>query len=118
MNEQMIVAIAVRHGRTLDQPDLAHQLTAQLAWEAWTPIEGLLELPREAEELIDAAGAELGHLTAGGGQRRHAWQCAEAAAWGLAGPLPQLPDRFHRARPPSPRKLRALAGLWQRRHRT
>ena len=73
MNEQMIVAIAVRRGRTLDQPDLADQATAQLAWEAWTPIEGLVELPREAEELIDAAGAELGHLTASG-QRWHAWQ--------------------------------------------
>jgi hypothetical protein len=96
MEKQMIVAIAVRHGRTLDQPDLAHQPTVQLAWEAWTPIGGLFELPREAEELIDAASAELGHLAAGGAQRRHAWQCAEAAAWGFARPLPQLPDRFHR----------------------
>jgi hypothetical protein len=64
MNEQMIVAIALRRGRTLDQPDLTHQPTAQLAWEAWTPIEGLLQLPREAEELIDTASAEL-QLTAG-----------------------------------------------------
>jgi hypothetical protein len=118
MNEQRIVAIAVRRGRTLDQPDLTRQRTAQLAWEAWTPIEGLLELPREAEELIDAASAELGHLAAGGAQRWHAWQCAEAAAWGLARPLPQLPDRFHRAGPKRPRKLRALVGLWHRRHRT
>jgi hypothetical protein len=118
MNKQMMVAIAVRHGRTLDQPDLAHQLTGQLAWEAWTPIEGLLELPREAEELIDAASAELGHLAAGGAQRWHAWQCAEAAAWGLARPLPQLPDRFHRAERTHLRKLRALVGLWHRRHRT
>ena len=116
MNEQMIVAIAIRRGRTLDQPDLADQATAQLAWEAWTPIEGLLELPREAEELIDAASAELGHLTASG-QRWHAWQCAEAAAWGLARPLPQLSDRFHRAGRTRPRALRALAELWQRRHR-
>jgi hypothetical protein len=118
MNEQRIVAIAVRRGRTLDQPDLTRQPTAQLAWEAWTPIEGLLELPREAEELIDTASAELGHLIAGAGQRRHAWQCAEAAAWGLARPLPQLADPFHRAQPRRPRKLRPLAGLWHRRHRS
>lgn len=116
MDEQLIVAIAVRRGRTLDQPDLADQATAQLAWEAWTPLEGLLELPREAEELIDAASAELGHLTASG-QRWHAWQYTEAAAWGLARPLPQLGERFHRAGRTRPGALRTLAGLWQRRHR-
>ena len=97
MNEQMLVARAIRRGRTLDQADPADHPTAQLAWEAWTPIEGMLELPREAEELIDAASAELGHLSTGG-ERQHAWKCAEAAAWGLARPLPQLPDRFHLAR--------------------
>ena len=116
MNEPMIVAIAVRRGRIPDQPNLADQATAELAWSAWTPIGGLLELPHEAEELIDAAGAELGHLTASG-QRWHAWRCAEAAAWGLARPLAQLPDRFHQAGRTRPRSLRALAGLWQRRHR-
>jgi hypothetical protein len=115
MNDQLIVAVAVRRGRGLDQPDLAEHLTAHSAWEAWTPVEALLELSREAEELIDAASAELGHLTAGG-QRRHAWRCADAAAWGLATPLPQLPDPFHRVG----RKrgaLRALVGRRQRRHR-
>ena len=95
MNEHSIVEIAVRRARKLDQPDLADQATAPLAFGAWTPIEALLELPGEAEELIDAASAKLGHLIAGG-RRRHAWKCAEAAAWGLAHPLPQLPDRFHR----------------------
>ncbi|MBV9194616.1 MAG: hypothetical protein JO168_10775 [Solirubrobacterales bacterium] len=117
MHEQMIVATAVRRGRTLDQPDLATHDTAQLAWEAWTPLEGLLELPREAEELIDIASAELGHLGAGCG-RGHAWRCAEAAAWGHARPLPQLPDRFHRARQPQAGVLRrAPRALRQRRHR-
>lgn len=101
MNDQTIIEIAVRHGRTLDQPDLADRATAQLVWEAWTPIEGLIELPRDAEELIDAASAELGHLPLGG-QRRRAWSCAEAGAWGLAQPLPQLRERFHRAGPTSP----------------
>jgi len=103
MNEQVIVAIAGRRGRTLDQPNLADRTTAQLAWEAWAPINGLLELPRDIEDLIDQASAELGHLT-GGGRRRHAWRCAEAGAWGLAQPLPQLPDRFHRARRDRPRR--------------
>jgi hypothetical protein len=91
----MIAAIAARRRRTLDQPDLADHGTAQLAWEAWTPIEALLELPREAEDVIDQASAELGHHITGDG-RRHAWRCAEAAAWGLARPLPQLADQFHR----------------------
>ena len=113
MDEQLIVEIAVRRGRTLDQPDLADQAPAQLAWEAWTPLEGLLELPREAEELIDAASASLGHFTVHG-QRWHAWRCAEAAAWGLARPLPQLPDRFHRT---AAARRGGLAGLWRRRHR-
>ena len=57
---------------------------------AWTPIEGLLELPREAEELIDAAGAELGHLTANG-QRWHAWRCARRPPGGSPGPSPNSP---------------------------
>lgn len=109
MNDQTIIEIAVRHGRTLDQPDLAEQATAQLAWEAWTPIEELIELPRDAEELIDAASAELGHLPLGS-QRRRAWSCAEAGAWGLAQPLPQLRDRFQRAEPtPAPSAGRAVA---------
>jgi hypothetical protein len=117
MNEPMIVALAVCRGRTLDQPDLANHLTAQSAWQAWTPVEELLELPREAEELIDAASASLGHLT-GGWQRRHAWECAEAGAWGLASPLPHLSDRFHRARQERPGVLQTLIAHRRRRHRS
>jgi hypothetical protein len=116
MNERMIVALAAGRGRNLDQPDLAGHATAHSAWETWTPIEGLVELPAEAEELIDAASAELGHL-ADGCRRRHAWRCAEAAAWGRARPLPQLPDRFHRTAA-RPGLRRALAALWQRHRRT
>ncbi|MBO0769357.1 MAG: hypothetical protein J2O48_11800 [Solirubrobacterales bacterium] len=109
MNDQTIIEIAVRRGRTLDQPDLADRATAQLAWEAWTPIEGLIELPRDAEELIDAASAELGHLPLGG-QRRRAWSCAEAGAWSLAQPVPQLSDCFHWAGPTRPGS--ALSAGW------
>lgn len=110
MNDQAIIEIAVRHGRTLDQPDLADRATAQLAWEAWTPIEGLIELPRDAEELIDAASAELGHLPLGG-QRRRAWSCAEAGAWGLAQPVPQLSDCFHWAGPTRPESALSAGSL-------
>ena len=88
MNEHMNAALAARRGRNIDQPDLADHATAQIAWQTWTPVEGLLELPREAEELIDAASASLGHFHGTGWQRRHAWERAEAAAWGLARPLP------------------------------
>ena len=108
MDEQLIVEIAVRRGRTLDQPDLADQATAQLAWEAWTPLEGLLELPREAEDLIDAASASLGHLTAHG-QRWHAWRCAEAAASGTR-PAPPPAARPISTRT-APARRGGLAGL-------
>ena len=98
MNEPMIVALATCRGRTLDQPDLAEQLTAQNVWQAWTPLEVLLELPREVEELIDAASARLGPYSPTGPRRRRAWECAQAAAWGLARPLPQplLPAEIRR----------------------
>jgi len=89
MNEAMIVALAARRERMLDQPDLAEHLTAQNIWQAWTPLEDHLELPRAAEELIDAASADLGHFSPAGPQRRHAWDCAQAAAWGHARPLPR-----------------------------
>ena len=91
MNEAMIVALAARRERMLDQPDLAEHLTAQNIWQAWTPLEDHLELPRAAEELIDAASADLGHFSPAGPQRRHAWDCAQAAAWGHARPLPRPP---------------------------
>ena len=111
MNEPMTVALAICCGRTLDQPDLANDLTAKRACQTWVPVEAVLELPREAEELIDAASARLGHL-AGGWQRRRAWECAEAGAWGLARPLPQLADRLHRARRGRPGVLPALIARW------
>jgi hypothetical protein len=91
MNEQMIVAIAVRHGRTLDQPDLAHQLTAQLAWEAWTPIERLLELPREAEELIDAAGADSATSPPGAGSAGTRGSALRPRPGASPGPSPSSP---------------------------
>ena len=121
MNEPMIVALAARRGRTLDQPDLAEHLTAQNIWQAWTPLDDLLELPPAVEELIDAASADLGHFTPAGPQRKHAWDCAQAAAWGHARPLPQprLPaDLRQLPRPlPHPGVLQALARLWRRRPR-
>ena len=95
MSERLIAAIAARGRRGFDQPYLAERTTVELAWGAWTPIEGLLELPREAEDLIDQASAELAHHVTGE-RRRHAWRCDEAAAWGLARPLPQLLIGFHR----------------------
>jgi hypothetical protein len=120
MDEPMIIALAICRGRTLDQPDLAEHLTAQSAWHAWTPLEDLLELPREAEEVIDAASASLGHFSpTAGRQRRHAWECARAAARGLARPLPQppLPAGVRQPRKARRGARHALAGLWRRRPR-
>ena len=97
MNEQSIVEIAVHRGRTLDQPDLADQAAAPLAFGAWTPIEGLLELPGEAEELIDAASAELGHLD----RRRPAPARVEVRRGGRVGTRAAPPPA---ARPVSPRR--------------
>ena len=89
MGSDIVAQLAGVRGRNLDQPDLAQQSSAGYVWQAWVPAEALVELPWEAEELIDAASAELGHLHGPGWLRAYAWERAEAAAWGLAQPLPQ-----------------------------
>lgn len=87
-NDIMVAQLADRRGRNLDHPGLALYNDASVAWGAWAPTEALTELPREAQDVIDAAGAALGYMCAPHGQRMHAWQTAEAAAWGLARPAP------------------------------
>jgi hypothetical protein len=119
MNEPMIVALAVCRGRNLDHPDLAEHITAQNIWQAWTPVEELLELPPAVEELIDEASAQLGHFTPAGPQRKHAWECAHAAAWGHARPRPhpRLPANLRQLPRARRGAVHTLARLWRKRPR-
>ena len=88
MNEHMNAALAARRERNVDWPDLADDASARIVRQAWTPVEGPVDSPRGTDELLDAASAGLGRLHRTGSAGRHAWRCAEAAAWGLARPLP------------------------------
>ena len=112
MGSDIVAQLAGVRERNLLQPDLDQPSSAAQIWQAWVPAQTLVELPWEAEELIDAASAELGHLHGPGWLRAYAWERAEAAAWGLAQPRPQavLPSAWRPARQ-RPRAIRTLARL-------
>lgn len=117
MNEHVVVRAATLRGRNLDQPDLDLYNTPGIMWQTWAPVESLVRLPCEAEELIDLSCARLGLLAEVGWRRAYAWDCADAAAWGRTRPLPvpRWPRELRPARRGRGGLLHAVGALLRRR---
>ncbi len=75
--EGIIAQLAACREHNLDQPDLLeHHSHPTWAWSAWAPMDTLIDLPREVQEVLDDAGRQLGLMDGPG--RVYAWQCAQA----------------------------------------